>query len=260
MEIKQLDEQLIHRANYNSLNGKRGDISKASYKRYVDEVLGWDISNLKKLKILDKLYEKYSEILRLEAQWVSIAVAGPAKYNSKKLDKSDQILEKSHYFYKWFDDLRKQVKNSEEENKETKVKYIVDRIERLMELKLDPTTYIMRLANIDNKKFIELYEKYYPIFRWRKNSNIYKLYQASLAGEVKENTRKVIYEDENFVCYIEGDRAYARFTMKIQRQLLVAFKNRGWWWNSHKKALSTYPSRVNKEWIETISTQYAKYI
>lgn len=121
MEIKQLDEQLIHRANYNSLNGKRGDISKASYKGYVDEVLGWDISNLKKLKILDKLYEKYSEILRLEAQWVSIAVAGPAKYNSKKLDKSDQILEKSHYFYKWFDDLRKQVKNSEEENKETKV-------------------------------------------------------------------------------------------------------------------------------------------
>ena len=153
MEIKQLDEQLIHRANYNSLNGKRGDISKASYKRYVDEVLGWYISNLKKLKILDKLYEKYSEILRLEAQWVSVAVAGPAKYNSKKLDKSDQILEKSHYFYKWFDDLRKQVKNSEEENKETKVKYIVDRIERLMELKLDPTTDIMRLANIDNKKY-----------------------------------------------------------------------------------------------------------
>ena len=83
-----------------------------------------DISGLKKLKILDKLYEKYSEILRLEARWVSVAVAGPAKYNSKKLDKSDQILEKSHYFYKWFDDLRKQVKNSEEENKETKVKYL----------------------------------------------------------------------------------------------------------------------------------------
>ena len=260
MEIKQLDEQLIHRANYNSLNGKRGDISKSSFQGYVDEILSWNIADTKKQKILDKLYEKYSEILRLEAQWVSVAVAGPAKYNSKRLDKSDQILEKSHYFYEWFEDLRKQVKNSKEENKETNVKHIVDRITRLMELKLNPTNDIMSLANNDNKKFIEQYEKYNPTFNWRKNSNIYKLYQASLAGEVKEITREVIYEDENFICYIEGDRAYARFTMRIQRQLLVAFKKRGWWWNSHKKALSTYPSRVNKEWIENISMQYAKYL
>lgn len=99
LEIKKLDENLIHRANYNSFNGTRGDISAQSYKSYIDEVLSWDISNSKKKKILEQVHKRYSKILEYEAQWVSPMVAGPAKYNSRRLDKSDQVLQKSNEFY-----------------------------------------------------------------------------------------------------------------------------------------------------------------
>ena len=75
------------------MNGKRGDVSAQSYKSYIDEVMSWDISEAKKQKILDKLYEKYSEILENEANHVSVLVAGPARYNAKRLDKSDKILQ-----------------------------------------------------------------------------------------------------------------------------------------------------------------------
>lgn len=259
MEIKQLDKQLIDRANSNSFY-ERGKHCEETYKSYINEVLEWKIPDTKKQKILDQLYIKYSKILNYEAQHVPVMVAGPANYNHKKLDKSDQIMQASQEFSTWFDDLRKQVKNSKEESKETKVKYIVDGIERLIKLKLDPTKDIMSLANIDNKKFIELYEKYYPTFKWRKNSNIFKLYTVSLNGEVKEIKKEVFFEDENLTAYIEGDRAYIKFLMRIQRPLIVALKSRKWWWNSYKEAWSTYPNRVDKEWVSSISEKYSKYL
>ena len=261
LEIKQLDQNLIWRANSNSFNGNRGDLSEASYKSYVEEVLGWEIPENKKQKILDKVYEKFTKKLGYEAQHVSVMVAGPAKYNSKKLDKGDQILQAAHEFCEWFDDLKKQVENAnKEDSKEEKVKEIISGIKRLMELGLDPTKDIMCLANIDNKKFIEVYEELQPKYKWRKNSNIYKIYQASLNGEVKEITKEIIYEDENLTAYIEGDRAYIKFPMKIQRQLIVALKSRKWWWNTHKGAWSTYLNRVDKEWISTISERYSQYL
>lgn len=48
--------------------------------------------------------------------------------------------------------------------------------------------------------------------------------------------------------------------MRIQRQLIVALKNRKWWWNAHKQAWSTYLNRLDKEWVSTISERYAKYL
>lgn len=92
MEIKKLDEKIIQIANSNSFNGNRGDLSAQSYKSYADEIIGWNISDIKKQKLLDKLYTKYSEILNLEAQHVSVMVAGPANYNSKRLDEKWQLL------------------------------------------------------------------------------------------------------------------------------------------------------------------------
>lgn len=261
MEIKELDKELIHRANYNSMSGKRGDSSAQSYKSYIDEVMGWDISETKKQKILDKLHEKYSNLLENEANHVSVMVAGPANYNSKRLDKSDKILQLSHEFYEWFEDLRNQIENSKkEDSKEDKVKDIISSINRLIELGLNPTNDIMCLATIDNQKFIEIYEQLQPKYKWRKNSNIFKLYVGSLNGEVKEIKKEVIYEDENFTAYIEGDRAYIKFVMKIQRQLIVALKSRKWWWNSNKKAWSTYLDRVDIDWIKSISERYSSYI
>lgn len=261
MEIKQLDEKQISLANSHSFNGTRGDLSNDRYKAYVDEVISWDIPDTKKEKILDQLYIKCSKLLSYEAQHVSVMVAGPAKYNSKRLDKADQIIEASTDLYKWFEDLRKQVENSKkEDSKEDKAKEIIKGIKRLIELGFDPTKDIMSLATIDNKKFIEVYEQLQPKYKWRKNSNIYKIYQASINGEVKEIEKEIIYEDENLTAYIEGDRAYIKFLMKIQRPLIVALKSRKWWWNTHKGAWSTYLNRVDKEWIETISERYSKYL
>ena len=70
--------------------------------------MGWPISDEKKQKLLDKLYDKWTEILRQEAQHISVMVAGPAKYNSRKLDHSDQILRLSSEFVEWFKDLEAQ--------------------------------------------------------------------------------------------------------------------------------------------------------
>lgn len=260
LEIKELDKDLIHRANYNSMSGTRGDVSARSYKEYVDEVLSWDIPIAKKQKILNKLYEKYSEILRLEAQHVSVIVAGPANYNSKRLDKGDQILQKSHDFYNWFKSLEEQVKDSKIDTTARDIDNIMRMIKFCDERNEDPRDYLIKLAYLDNKKFIELYDKYYQTFKWRKNSIIFKVYAQSLNGEIKEIKQEVIYEDENFTAYIKGDRAYIKFYMKVQQQLIYALKKKGWWWNSNEKAWSTYLKRVDKEWISSISTRYAQYL
>ncbi len=260
MEVKQLDERLIQMANSNSFNGTRGDLSAQSYKSYADEILGWNISDVKKQKLLDKLYTKYSELLKLEAQHVSVMVAGPANYNSKRLDKSDQVLQKTHEFFEWFDDLRNQIKNSNRDTSQRKLKLALEDVETFIDLGLDPTKSIMCIATMDNKKFIELFEKYQDKYKWRKNSNIYKMYETSLNGELKEIKPEVFYEDENFTAYVEGDRAFIKFLMRPQRQLIVALKNRKWWWNAHKQAWSTYLNRLDKEWVSTISERYAKYL
>ena len=260
MEVKELEKDLINRANNNSMFGKRGDISAGNYKSYVDNILSWDIPDTKKQKILDKLYEKYSEILKLEAQWVSVAVAGPANYNSKKLEKSDPILQKSHDLHIWFQNLQKQVKGSKVDTTKRKIELIMDKINFCDERGFDPRDHLIELAYLDNNKFLELYDKYYPKFKWRKNSIIFKVYAQSLNGEIEEIKKKIIYKDENFTAYIQGDRAYIKFPMKVQQQLIYALKKRGWWWNSHEKAWSTYLKRVDKPWISSISTKYAQYL
>lgn len=46
--VKELNKDLIHRANSNSFGGKRGDISEHEYQVYVERVLSWPISEEKK--------------------------------------------------------------------------------------------------------------------------------------------------------------------------------------------------------------------
>ena len=260
MEIKELDKRMIEIANSNSFNGNRGILRENSYKRYIEMVLNWNISDDKKQTILDKLYNENMEILKYEAQHVSVMVAGPAKYNSKKLDKSDKILELSHNLCVWIEELEEQINEFKEDSNTDEAKELLIRIKRLYELKLDPTNDIMKLAFVNNEIFIKTYEKYNEVFKWRKNSNIYKLYQKSLNGEIKEIKREIFFEDENFTAFIEGDRAYIKFIMKPQRQLIVALKSRKWWWNSYKKAWSTYLEKLDKEWVSNISEKYAKYV
>ena len=260
MEIKELDKRMIEIANSNSFNGNRGILRENSYKRYIEMVLNWNISDDKKQTILDKLYNKNMEILKYEAQHVSVMVAGPAKYNSKKLDKSDKILELSHNLCVWIEELEEQINEFKEDSNTDEAKELLIRIKRLYELKLDPTNDIMKLAFVNNEIFIKTYEKYNEVFKWRKNSNIYKLYKESLNGEINEIKKEIFFEDENFTAFIEGDRAYIKFIMKPQRQLIVALKSRKWWWNSYKKAWSTYLEKLDKEWVSNISEKYAKYV
>lgn len=260
MEVKQLDQTLVGLANSNSFYN-RGTNCEQSYKAYINEVISWEIPDTKKQKILDKLYEKYSKILSYEAQHVPVMVAGPANYNAKRLDKSDQIMKASKEFSEWFDDLRKQIERTKkDDSQEEKAKEIIASIKRYIELGFDPSKELMSLANIDNQKFIKLYEELQPKYKWRKNSNIFKLYVASLNGEVKEIKKEVFFEDENLTAYIKGDRAYIKFLMRIKPQLRYALKSRKWWWNSYEGAWSTYLDRVDKEWISNISTEYEKYL
>lgn len=259
MQIKELDSKLIDRANSNSFYN-RGTNCEQSYKAYIKEVISWEIPDSKKQKILDKLYEKYSKILSYEAQHVPVMVAGPANYNAKKLDKSEQIMQASREFSEWFNDLKEQIENSKTDTNKKDMERELSLVKFCVERNWDPRDHIIKIAKFDSKKFIELYEKYQPVYKWRKNTNIFKLYVAVLNGEVQEVKKEVIFEDENFTAYIEGDRAYIKFLMKIQRPLIVALKSRKWWWNTHKGAWSTYLDRVDQEWIQSISERYEKYL
>lgn len=157
-EIIPLDSNLIHLANYNSFNGNRGNLSNESYQAYGKEILEWPIADGKKRKLLDELYKRYSKILKYEAQHISVMVAGPANYNSKKLDHGDDVLRSSAEFCEWFDSIRQQIKKSQSEEK-NKVESLINDIEyRDQNEALTPVNPLMELALIDNKKFIELFE------------------------------------------------------------------------------------------------------
>ncbi len=259
ISIRPLDPSLVHQANMNSMGGKRGDLSVTSYEGYCERVLSWPISDEKKQKIVDQIYQKLSEQLRHEARHVSVMVAGPSGYNPKKLDHSDMILRLSAEFVEWFKDLEGQIQRPESEDiKRASLLRTIEFADSRPEL--DPTASLAELAMVDNAKFIELFEAMQPKYRWRKNSNIYKLYLASKEGKVKEIRPEVFFENADLTAFTEGDRAYIRFTMKPARQLIVALKSRGWWWNSGKRAWSTYLDRLDKDWVAGISERYAKYI
>ena len=260
--VKELNQSLINQANNNSMSGTRGNGSAAGYKELADKIQTWPISEAKMQSLLDKLYKKYSEILKYEAQHVSVMVAGPARYNARKLDKSDRILSLHHDLSVWFKGLEEQIAHGLVKDNSDKAKRLIEMIEfcRKSDNPCNPTNDLAELALYDNQAFIRLYEEMYPEYKWRKNSTIAKLYQKSIAGELKEIRKEIFFEDDNFTAYTEGDRAYIKFVMRPKRQLHVALKSRGWWWNSYQSAYSTYLDRVDKEWIATISTRYAQYI
>ena len=258
--IRPLNQSHIQQANSHSMSGSRGDGSAHSYENYCKKVLEWPISDEKKQSILDKIYEKWSKMLAHEASHVSVMVAGPARYNPKKLDHSDTILRLSAEFVDWFNGLEEQIKQGtrdttvDPEQLEQRIRFCDERPE------LDPTTELVEMSSVDNARFIRLFEELYPKYKWRKNSNMYKLYELSKAGKVKEIRRETFYEDANFTAYTEGDRAYIRFLMRPKRQLIVALKSRGWWWNSRVDAWSTYLDRLDRDWVATISERYAAYV
>ena len=97
---------------------------------------------------------------------------------------------------------------------------------------------------------MKLYDELYPTYKWRKNSTIAKLYAQAKAGTLKELKKEVFFEDENLTAYTYGDRAYIKFTLKPQPQLIFALKSRKWWWNSYESAWSTYLDKLDKDWVK----------
>ncbi|MCC3379882.1 hypothetical protein ACFQ5D_09315 [Paenibacillus farraposensis] len=264
-EIIQLDSELIHLSNYNSFGGTRGKNSEASYLAYCQEILMWPIAENKKENLLKDAHKRYSEIIKYEAQHVSVMVAGPAKYNSRRLDKSDQILRLSAEFCEWFEAIKEQINSGIMDDVKTTENRKISRLLEMIafcdsETGFDPTSDLMKLAFADNAKFIELFEQLQSKYKWRKNSNIYKLYLRSKSGEVQEVKKEIVFQDDNFSAYKEGERYYIKFVLKPKRQLIVALKSRGWWWNARESAWSTYLVRFNHEWVSGISQQYEKYI
>lgn len=260
MKVKELNKDMIYRANNVSFNNNRGNFREQTYKSYTNEILSWDISDEKKEQLLENLYKKNMEILKYEASHISVMVAGPANYNAKRLDKSNQILQLSSELYNWFIKIKQQYNNSKDGKKEDE--YLIQRIYKENALHLDITEELKKLAILNIKEFIRLYEKFYPYYKWRKNSNIYKMYEAAKEGRLQEKNEKIIYEDCNYKVYSKKDRIFIKFIFQPKRQLIFALKKKGYFWNAHECAWSTYPERYekNKEWTETISKQYKDYI
>lgn len=261
-QIQALNEELLHRADMNSFDGNRGKLSKQDYVHCCNQVLEWPISDEKKQKLLDRIYSKWSEILRHEASHVSVMVAGPANYNSKKLDHGDKILELRAAFCEWFEELQNQIASGSVNDQDAEeVKHLIELIEFCTTRdELRPDAELVQLANKDNSKFIEYFERLYPKYRWRKNCNLYKIYAASKEGKFKETKREVFFKDENLTAYTLGDRAYIKFAMRPARQMIVALKSRKWWWNSYEGAWSTYLSKLDKDWVQNITERYEKYL
>lgn len=260
MEIKKLDECLINMANSVSFNGNRGRNREIAYESYANQIISWDISKEKKKELLEQLYKKNMDVLRYEASHVSVAVAGPARYNSKKLDKSDKVLELSSELYKWFERMKKQY--NESQKKGTEEIMLIKRIYSCQKLNLNITKHLEKLAILNKKEFVRIYEEFAPSYNWRKNSNIYKLYKAAKEGKLEEKNEKILFQDENYRVYSKKDRIFIKFVFEIKNQLRFALKRKGFFWNSYEKAWSTYPYRYeqNKEWTENISEQYKCYI
>lgn len=257
--IHPLNINHIRIADSNSMSGNRGTASAKDYNAYAQVIMGWPVSDAKKQKLLDKLYRMWSEKLNYEAQHVSVMVAGPANYNARRLDKGDQVLQKTHEIVTWFENLEAGMQQKDIPE---------DKAARLIEMirfcdgrdELIPTNDMMKLAFVDNASFIVLYEQLQPKYRWRRNSNIAKLYERSLAGQVKEITKEVKVEHPDYEGYTEGDRAYIRFTLRPQRQLIVALKSRKWWWNARRGEWSTYLDRADWEWVQSIHERYRAYL
>lgn len=260
IEIIPLNQELIHLANSISFNGKRGSNSNASYLGYAQEILEFPIADSLKNRLLKELHRRYSVVLNYEAKHVSVMVAGPSRYNARKLDHSDDVLRATHEFCVWFDGIREQVKSSQPDVM-NKAEVLIEQIEYCdTQENLIPTNHLMELAFVDNAKFIEFFEAMLPKYRWRKNSNIYKLYLRAKAGEVQEIRKEVVFEDDNFTAYKEGDRYYIKFVLRCKRQLHVALKGHRWWWNSYEQAYSTYLNRFDLDWVKSISERYAAYL
>lgn len=278
-KIPELSSKNQWLANSNSFFN-RGDNVVREYKRKAEEINSWDISLKQKEKLMKELNKRYERELSLESQHVPIMVAGPAGYNPRKMDKSEQILQHSVSTGDWFNGVRKSVKNSKEQYQDTRAedaKRAEENFNNLLkrgwynrnrEGDIDPTQLANGLAPIaqyDPKRYAELYEMYDKKYHFRKNTNAAKLYEGIKTGTYKGAVKpKKIHESDSYNTYRKtiqsGERVFLKFTTKPKPQMIYALKKRGWYWNANESAWSISEKKYDENFVKNIEKNYEKYL
>lgn len=128
----ELDKELIRRSNNQSMYDRGNHIQEDAeheYQRFV-ESYGIRELNSKQLEIVNKrkeqfkelIIDSYNELLRINANFVPVSVAGPAKYPVEKMNKVQDKIDKTLYsiedkikkFYKNTDDMLKNAYTKDE--------------------------------------------------------------------------------------------------------------------------------------------------
>lgn len=254
INIKELSKEQIQRANNNSFGGKRGDIEAHEYEVYCSRVISWGLSEKKTQKIIDKVYDYFSRALSLDAQHVSVAVAGASNYNAKKLDKSDKILSNSTDFCEWFEDMEEQATHK----KYSRIEWLVKNIIWGVEDDYPVNKEWKELAGRSRKDFEILYDELSKVYEFKKTSIPYKIHNNLI--EIEQITQAPIYADEDLCVYEEQGKLCIDFRMKPQRQLIVALKSRRFVWVAAHGLWKANSTSELKEWASTIAERYEQYI
>lgn len=254
IEIKELNENLIRQANNNSFGGMRGDLEVQAYKAYCEKVISWKLSERKTQKIINKIYDRFSKVLSLDAQHVSVAVAGGSNYNAKKLDKSDKILANSAEFCEWFDDLEDQATKKPF----SKIEWLIKEIIWGTSGEYSVVKQWKELAARSRKDFEILYEELSKKYGFKKTSIPYKIYHNLL--EIEEITQCPIYSDDDFSVYEEQGKICIKFRMKPEGQLLFALRSKHFSYVPSERIWKANSNSELIEWSKTIAEQYEKYI
>ncbi len=273
IKIPELNADQIYLANANS-QYDRGTVSERDYKAYAQKILGMDISDSKKEKLLGDLKKRWDKLLGYQADWVPWTVAGPARYNAKKLDKADQVMRTRIEIVDWFKGVEKSVKNSQsqylDDERIRKAKREEEWLNRAIESGwyTTPTSIANGIAAIaphDPERFVELYEEYDKKYHFRKGTNAAKLYEQTKAGKYKGEKRpQKLHETDNLNTYKKniqaGERVFMKFTTRPKPQLIFALKKRGWHWNANEEAWSIDSKKYDPDFVSGIDKNYKKYL
>lgn len=273
IKIPELSADLISQANANS-HYDRGTGSERDYKAYANTILSMDISDNKKEKLLCDLKKRWDKLLGYQAAWVPWTVAGPARYNAKKLDKGDQVLNTRKEISDWFEGVERSIKNSKSQYKDDDRNRKAKREEEYFNMAVEkgwystPTSIANGLAAIaphDPQRFVELYEQYSKKYKFRKNTTAAKLYEQTKAGKYKGAKKpEKLHETENLNTYKKtiqaGERVFMKFTTRPKPQLIYALKKRGWHWNANESAWSIDTKKYDEKFVKGIDENYKKYL
>lgn len=253
--IKELNQEQIRQANNNSFGGKRGDIEAYGYKVCCNKVISWGLSERKTQKIIDKVYDYYARSLSLNAQHVSVAVAGASNYNAKRLDKSDKILENSAGFADWFQEIEEQATKKPYNRIQWLVKSIIWGVGGDYPVNKE----WKELAGRSRKDFEILYDELIKKYgEFKKTSIPYKIKNNLI--DVEQITQAPIYADDDFCAYEEQEKICISFRLKPQRQMIVALKSRHFVWVAAHEVWKATATEELKAWVNTIAERYEQYI